>query len=299
MAIGGGHGLAATLRAARTYAGDLTAIVSVADDGGSSGRLRRQFAIPAPGDLRRCLVAVAEPNSPWAAAFEYRFPEEAGGDLSGHALGNLVIAGLAGVTGDFGEALRLAAELLHAGARVLPATLAAVDLAGDLDGVEVRGQVRIQEAQGDVRHLHVLPAGAPAPAAAGEAIAGADQVILGPGSLFTSVLAACVVPDITAALAARQGGRVYVCNLRPEVPETVGYRPSDHLRALDEHGIAVDRVLFDPKWWIDHPPPPDAATKWPPVRTDAELRMLRCDLASDAEIGHDPFLLAAALRSVL
>ena len=118
-ALGGGHGLASTLRAVRRYAGRFTAIVSVADDGGSSGRLRQIAGLPAPGDLRRCLVAMAAPDSPWAEAFEYRFPS---GDLEGHALGNLIIAGLANVTGDFGHALDMAAVLLGATGRVLPAT---------------------------------------------------------------------------------------------------------------------------------------------------------------------------------
>ena len=338
VAIGGGHGLAATLRAARRYAGELTAVVSVADDGGSSGRLRRQFAIPAPGDLRRCLVAVAEPGSPWAGAFEYRFPDEAGGDLAGHALGNLVIAALAAVTGGFGEALRLAAELLGAGARVLPATLAAVDLAGEVAGVEVRGQVHIQEAHGVLRNLHVLAVGdqaggATAPPEVGEAIAAADQVVLGPGSLFTSVLAACVVPDIAAALAARRAGRVYVCNLRPELPETAGYRPADHLRALAEHGIVVDTVLCDPRWWTGSDPTagsgstaasdrtaattrttasPTASrgptiaspttegpTAGPPATGTRPPRLQECDLTTDPDAGHDPELLAAALQAAL
>lgn len=309
VAIGGGHGLAASLRAARTYAGELTAIVSVADDGGSSGRLRRQFAIPAPGDLRRCLVAVAEPNSPWAVAFEYRFPQEAGGDLAGHALGNLIIAALAAVTGEFGEALRLAAGLLNADARVLPATLEAVDLAGTLEGVEVRGQVRIQEAEGEVRDLHILPPDAPAPAAVREAIAGADQIVIGPGSLFTSVLAACVIPDIASALAARAGGRIYVCNLHPEVPETAGYRPADHVRVLAEHGITVDTVLCDCRWWDrdeeqDEPAgggahhaghgPNHAGQSLP-----ASPAVVHRRLATDPHAGHDAALLAAALRSLL
>lgn len=289
VAIGGGHGLAATLRAVRTYASEVTAIVSVADDGGSSGRLRRQFAIPAPGDLRRCLVAVARRESPWAAAFEYRFGPESGGDLEGHALGNLVIAGLAGVTGDFATALALAAELLGAEARVVPATVGPVDLAGDVDGVEVVGQVRIQDAKGVVRNLRVLPADAPAPRAVAEAIAGADQVVLGPGSLFTSVLAACVVPDIRAALAARGAGRVYVCNLRPEVPETDGFAPADHLRVLREHGVAVDTVVCDSRWW--------GATLLP-AAPDARTVIVERPLCDEAGAGHDPGRLAAALRDL-
>ena len=142
VALGGGHGLATTLQAVRQYAGRVTAVVSVADDGGSSGRLRQIAGIPAPGDLRRCLVAMAAHDSPWARAFEYRFPS---GDLEGHALGNLIIAGLANVTGDFGQALDLAASLLGAAGRVLPATSVPVVLKADVAGTEVVGQVKVSE----------------------------------------------------------------------------------------------------------------------------------------------------------
>lgn len=285
VAIGGGHGLAATLRAVRTYAAQLTAVVSVADDGGSSGRLRRSFAIPAPGDLRRCLVALAEPGSPWAGAFEYRFAAEAGADLEGHALGNLVIAALAGVTGDFGRALDLAARLLGADAEVLPATTGAVDLAGEVDGTEVRGQVAIQEAEGHVSALHVVPAGSPSPPEVAPAIAAADQVVLGPGSLYTSVLAACVPPDVHAALRARDGGRVYVCNLKPQLPETRGFTPGDHLRALAEHGVAVDVVVCDPRWWGGCPEPEGP-------------RLVVAELSDDPDGGHDPARLAEVLAGL-
>src|SRR5213595_3721279 len=129
VALGGGHGLSATLRAARRYAGDITAIVSVADDGGSSGRLRAAFGIPAPGDLRRCLGALADPESPWTAAFDHRFD---GGDLDGHAFGNLVIAGLAEATGDFELALAEAGRILGAAGRVIPATREAVTLKAEV-----------------------------------------------------------------------------------------------------------------------------------------------------------------------
>ncbi|HET9691330.1 MAG TPA: uridine diphosphate-N-acetylglucosamine-binding protein YvcK [Acidimicrobiales bacterium] len=291
VAIGGGHGLAATLRAARTYAGRLTAIVSVADDGGSSGRLRRQFAIPAPGDLRRCLVALAAPTNPWAGAFEYRFGPEAGSDLEGHALGNLVIAALAGVTGDFATALTLCSTLLGATAEVLPATVGPVDLAGAVDGVAVRGQVAIQEAQGAVADLHVVAAdggSTAAPAAAVDAIEAADQVVVGPGSLFTSVLAACAVPDVAAALRRRSGGRVHVVNLRPELPETAGLTPVDHLRVLADHGVTVDVAVLDHRWW----PGTLALDGAVPAIVDVAL----CDDPAD---GHDPTRLAAALQAAL
>ncbi|HVL27972.1 MAG TPA: 2-phospho-L-lactate transferase CofD family protein, partial [Acidimicrobiales bacterium] len=148
VALGGGHGLAASLQAARRYAGEVCAIVSVADDGGSSGRLRAAFGIPAPGDLRRCLVALSDPGSPWTSAFEYRF---AAGELEGHAFGNLVLAGLAEATGDFSLALLEAGRVLGAAGRVLPATTEAVILKAELrspdgnGGTSIVGQVAVQE----------------------------------------------------------------------------------------------------------------------------------------------------------
>jgi uncharacterized cofD-like protein len=240
VALGGGHGLATTLRAVQEYAGKVTAVVSVADDGGSSGLLRQIAGIPAPGDLRRCLVAVAAPDSPWAEAFEYRFTS---GDLEGHALGNLIIAGLANVTGDFGRALDLAAEILRTRGRVLPATSIPVVLKADVAGTEVVGQVNVSESAGPITSVSIVPPDAPAPEEVRIAVTEADQVVIGPGSLFTSVLAVCVVPDIRAALDARHGGRIYVCNLRPQSPETAGFSTDDHLRAVRDHGVPIDVMV--------------------------------------------------------
>lgn len=242
VALGGGHGLATTLSAVRRYAGRLTAVVSVADDGGSSGRLREIAGIPAPGDLRRCLVAMAAEGSPWTDAFEYRFPAGSG-DLAGHALGNLIIAGLANVTGDFGQALDRAAELLRTVGRVLPATSVPAVLSARVAGQEVVGQVNVSETHGPITHLTITPPDAPVPGEVLDAIAAADQVVLGPGSLFTSVLAVAAVPGIRAALEARRGGRVYVCNLRPQPPETAGFSEADHLRAVIEHSVPVDVMV--------------------------------------------------------
>ncbi len=279
VAIGGGHGLAVTLQAVRTYAAQVTAVVSVADDGGSSGRLRT-LGLPAPGDLRRCLVALAPEASVWSEAFAYRFGP---GDLEGHALGNLIIAGLAAVTGDFTTALDHAAGLLGAVGRVLPATSVPVVLKADVGGREVVGQVNVAEAEGlSEASVSLVPPDAPAPDEVLAAIAGADQVVLGPGSLFTSVLAACVVPGIRRALADRRSGRVYVCNLRPQVPETAGFAPRHHLAALEAHGIVVDTVVGD---------------------TDAEadlagaegLEVVVAAVASATADGHDPARLGTVL----
>lgn len=286
VVLGGGHGLATTIGAARLYAGELTAVVSVADDGGSSGRLRQIAGIPAPGDLRRCLVAMASPGSPWSPAFEYRFPS---GDLEGHALGNLVIAGLANVTGDFGEALELASGLLGTIGRVLPATAVPVVLKADVAGTEVVGQVKVSQAPGGISGVSIVPPDAPAPEAVLSAISEADQVVIGPGSLFTSVLAVCAVPAIRNALATRveeragprSAGIVYVCNLRPQPPETAGFAPADHLRAVVDHGVPVDVMVTHDR------------------STPEELhgaRIVRAAVGRPDGAGHSPARLAAVLR---
>ncbi|HUQ63144.1 MAG TPA: gluconeogenesis factor YvcK family protein [Acidimicrobiales bacterium] len=248
VALGGGHGLAATLQAVRRYAEEVTAIVSVADDGGSSGRLRAAFGISPPGDLRRCLVALADPTSLWTSAFEHRF---AAGELEGHALGNLVIAGLADATGDFSVALAEAGRLVGAVGRVLPATrypvvLKAVVRAGDgTAGDPIEGQVAVA-ACGRIAGVSLVPADAEPVPEAIEALAEADQIVIGPGSLFTSLLAVTVVPAIRNALEVTPARKIYVCNLREQQPETSGYDVAAHVEALGAHGVRVDTVVSDP-----------------------------------------------------
>ncbi len=257
VALGGGHGLAATLRAARRYGGEVTAIVSVADDGGSSGRLREIFGVPPPGDLRKCLVALGSP-SVWSRAFEHRFDA---GELEGHALGNLVIAGLVGSTGDFLFAVQEAGRLVEAAGTVLPATTVPVVLKAEAAGGAVEGQVAVAQT-GRITRVSLVPADAEPPAAALEAVARADQIVLGPGSLYTSVLAALAVPALREALAEAKGRKVYVSNLRPQVPETEGYDVAAHLAALEVHGVDVDVVVCDTtgiplgaanRPWVDAP----------------------------------------------
>jgi uncharacterized cofD-like protein len=237
VAIGGGHGLAATLRAATHYADDITAVVSVADDGGSSGRLRELLGIPPPGDIRKCLVALAPPDNPLAQAYEHRFED-------GHALGNLVIAALAATTQDFIEAIALAGQAIHANGTVLPATTTPVVLKAESAGGAIEGQVNVS-VTGRISHVSLVPPDAAAPPAATTAIRQADQIVIGPGSLFTSILAACVVPEIKQALARAKAHKVYVANLRPQIPETAGYDVAAHLEALTAHGIEVDAVVYD------------------------------------------------------
>jgi len=241
VALGGGHGLSTTLRAAKSYAGHITAIVSVADDGGSSGRLRSAFGIPAPGDLRRCLVALAD-NALWTKVFEHRFNT---GELQGHAFGNLVIAALADYTGDFEVALYETGQLLGLQHTVFPATREPVVLKAEVEGVSVEGQVAVSNA-GRISGVSVIPPDARTPEGALDAIATADQIVIGPGSLFTSVLAVVAVPAIRDAIAAASGRKVYVCNLGPQVPETADYDVAGHVGALAAHGVNVDVCLCHP-----------------------------------------------------
>jgi len=280
VALGGGHGLAASLQAVRRYAGDITAVVSVADDGGSSGRLREAFGIAAPGDLRRCLVALADPSSVWSRVFEHRFEA---GELEGHAVGNLVIAGLASALGDFNVALEEAGRLLGAVGRVLPATSVPVVLKAEAADGPVEGQVRVSSTS-RISGVGLVPPDAAPPPAVLRAIAEADQVVIGPGSLFTSVLAVIAVPAIRLALAATEARTVYVANLRPQAPETAGFDVAAHVAALQSHGLTPDVVLRDPAGL----PLGDIDVEW----VDAPL-------AADGGTVHDPARLASALTQLL
>lgn len=244
VAVGGGHGLAATLRAVGRYAGRTTAVVATADDGGSTGRLRSAIDMPAPGDVRRCVEAMAgDAGPPLAAALDYRF---AGTDVEGHALGNLLLAGLHATSGDFVVAVDELSRMVGldpAVQRVLPATLDPVVLRAEATGGRrIVGQVAITRTVG-VERVVVEPSTATVPGEVVEALADADQVVLGPGSLFTSVLAAAVVDDVRDAIK-RSGGRaVYVCNVRAEAGETRGYDVAAHVAALRRHGIEPDVVV--------------------------------------------------------
>jgi uncharacterized cofD-like protein len=291
VALGGGHGLSVTLRAVSRYAGDVTAVVSGADDGGSSGRLRAWWAGPAPGDLRRCLLALAG-DSPdqqmWAKVLDYRFGE---GDLAGHSLGNLVVLGLAETLGDLGQAAAELGRLLGVNARVLPACAEAVQLRGEAqarDGTvfEVAGQANIAHCEERVRRVWVQPRDPLVPPAVLEAIRSADQVVLGPGSLYTSVLAVCTVPAVREALACRRGGRVYVCNLDYQLPETSGVDADAHLEALRAHGVALDTVVCDPATPVGAP------------RAQPATELVMADLSSPDGHSHDPALLSKVLSGL-
>jgi uncharacterized cofD-like protein len=276
VAAGGGHGLAVTLRAVSTFTDEVTAVVSVADDGGSSGRLRQLFQVMPPGDLRKCLVALAEPGSLLAAAFAHRYTDE---ELAGHALGNLVIAGLMAAADDPVGGLDEAARLLGVRGRVLPATNEPVVLNAESETGSVAGQVAVMGTD-RIRRVSLEPTDAAPPVEVVEALAAADLIVIGPGSLFTSVLAAVVVPAVRQAIADSPARTVYVCNLRPQEPETAGFDLGMHVSALVRHGVVPDVAIYDPAGLSAGTPEVPVVERW---------------LSRPNGLAHDPGKLADAL----
>jgi uncharacterized cofD-like protein len=237
VAIGGGTGLATLLRGLKDHSGNLTAIVTVADDGGSSGRLRRTLGLPPPGDLRNCLAALSDDEDLLTQLFQYRFAE--GGELDGHSFGNLFIAALAGVTGSFDKGVMEAGRVLAVRGQVLPSTLTNVSLTADKSleahAVRIVGESRIPEAPGSIRHVHLDPSEPPAHPEAIRSLLNADLIVVGPGSLFTSVLPNLLVPDLVSAIRSSRGLKVYVCNVATQPGETDGFDPGQHLAAIEDH----------------------------------------------------------------
>jgi len=242
VGIGGGHGLAVSLRAARLYADDIAAVVTVADDGGSSGRLVRELGVPPPGDIRNCLLALAS-NDDVAALYQHRFES---GELTGHPVGNLLIAALTEMTGDFVEAIKQAGKLLKSDGRVWPSTTEIVDLRALVNGDVVRGQVAVAQTEGPIQAVYLEPAHPAACEEAVDAICRADQVILGPGSLFTSLIATLLVPGIRDALCETSGKRILVANNRIQKGETSGLDGTAHVESVLAHTGAetVDAIVL-------------------------------------------------------
>lgn len=299
VAIGGGHGLARALAALRRLGLDPTAVVTVADDGGSSGRLRRDLDIIAPGDLRMALLALAR-NRPLASVLAHRFTR---GQLEGHALGNLLLVALAEQAGgDFVAALDAAARLLDCAGRVLPSTADPVQLKAQVSGEQVEGQARVATARGRIERVWLEPPDPPVSTEAAAAVRSADVVILGPGSLFTSVIASLLVPGLAEALSTARGRVVYVVNILTQPGETSGFDAQAHVDALLTHidGLRLDAaVLHDG---------PAGEGDGDPVGADLESprvgQVLRADVAARgpdgrAVGGHDPERLADALAPLV
>ena len=242
--IGGGSGLPNLLRGLKYYTSNISAIVTVADDGGSSGRLRRELGILPPGDIRNCLVALADSEDVMQQLMDYRFESE--GQLDGHSFGNILIAALAGIGGDFARGVEVAGELLAIRGQVIPSTLSNVTLVGStVSGETLIGETRVGNSSDRLRSLSLIPANPAAHPEAVRAIEDADLIVIGPGSLFTSIVPNLLISDISAALASSLAFKIYVCNVAEEPAQTEGYSVLDHLRVVQHYGgeDAVDAVL--------------------------------------------------------
>jgi uncharacterized cofD-like protein len=323
VAIGGGTGLSTLLRGLKEHTSNLTAVVTVADDGGSSGKLRAELGIPAVGDIRNCIVALADAEPLMGRLLQYRFPDgtvvsdavpgatppDAGQEhgLAGHAVGNLLLAALFAVhDGDFEEAVREMNRVLAVRGQVVPATATPLVLHAELhDGSTLDGQSVIAATR-DIRRVWVTPTDVAATEAALRAIAEADLIVLGPGSLFTSLLPALLVPGIREAIAAAPGLRVYACNVATQDGETTGFDLADHVEALTRHGLGglIDVVLANSRF--DARPPtawraaPVRAARWPPSGSDprtspAPRLVLEEVVDADYAHHHDPARLAVAI----
>ena len=243
--LGGGTGTSNLLRGLREHTSNLTAVVAVSDDGGSSGRLRKAFGMPAPGDLTDCLAALSEHESSLSNLLQYRFVR--GEELSGHTFGNLFITTLTEVEGDFGQALRVLNQLLNLSGAVYPATSQPVTLVvTKADGEVVTGESLVREVAGAVKSVTLSPAAPDSLPEVSEAILAADLIVLGPGSLFTSTIPPLLVPDIAYAVARSRAKVVYVGNIMTEAGETDGFDAFDHVAALEAHGSRrPDLVLLN------------------------------------------------------
>jgi len=236
VAIGGGTGLSNLLRGLKRYTGNLTAIVTVADDGGSSGRLRRDRNVIPPGDIRNCIAALAEAEPLVTELFQHRFDEREGDAIGGHSFGNLFITAMADVTGSMERGIAETSRVLAVRGQIIPASLADVTLNARLrDGTIIRGESRIPDSGEPPVEVFIEPADAPAHPKAVRAIQDADLIVIGPGSLYTSILPNLLVPELGRALFESKGHRVYISNVATQAGETDGYTAADHVAALQRH----------------------------------------------------------------
>jgi uncharacterized cofD-like protein len=308
VAIGGGTGLSMLLRGLKEHTSHLTAIVTVADDGGSSGVLREELGIPPVGDIRRCIAALADAEPLMSELLQYRFPGNpvdatlaSGGALGGHAVGNLLIAAMTAIQGgDFEEGIRQMNRVLAVRGQVLPATSVPLTLHAELaDGTIVDGQSRIAQ-QPAIARAWISPDDVRASEDALAAIGEADLIVLGPGSLYTSLLPSLLLPEIRDAVAASTALRVYVCNVATQRGETTGFDLADHVEALVAHaGVGIlDAVLANNRFGVRVPADYAAEPvklRWPPALATPPRLVL--DDVVDPEHGHhhDPIVLAASV----
>jgi uncharacterized cofD-like protein len=297
VALGGGHGQAAALEAIQCYAGEISALVAVGDDGGSSGRLSG-LGIPPPGDVRRCLLALTPEPSLWSELFSHRFT---GGDVAEHSLGNLILAGLADLFGDFESAVETAERMLGTLGSVIPVADQPITLTAIIDGQEVTGQKLISQTAGELSELYIEPSDVAATRRALAAVAAADQIVIGPGSLYTSILSALKVNMLAPAIMGATAQRVFVLNLITQDGETLGMNGSDHVEALAKHvGVAGPGIV------VAHDGPLIVPEGHDRVVVDAEdaarhgWRVVFADLADEGADWpeHDPLKLGRVLEKL-
>jgi uncharacterized cofD-like protein len=314
VALGGGTGLSNLLRGLKQHTSNITAIVTVADDGGSSGALRESLGIPAVGDIRNCIAALADAEPLMSDLLGYRFPgftRDAGGlvetergGLGGHAVGNLLLAAMTALEGgDFEEGVRRMNRVLAVRGKVVPASATPVNLVAQMrDGTTVSGQSIIMRTKG-IERVRIEPADVRAAEDAVTAIAEADIVVLGPGSLYTSVLPVLLIPAIRRAVAEAPGLRVYACNVATQLGETEGYDLADHVEALFAHTRPdiVDLVIANDRFNGDDAPWPDDAVKprWPPLVEPVPHLATDAVASLDDPHHHDPGRLAAAILAAI
>lgn len=305
VTIGGGTGLSTVLRGLKQFNVGITAIVTVADDGGSTGRIRKDFDIPAPGDIRNCIVALADAESTVGKLFQYRFDKE-GSELEGHSFGNLFITALTQVTGSFEHAVVESARVLAVRGRVLPSTLENVTLCAELvDGTVVRGESTISRNKPPIRRIFLTPDNPSGYEPALGAIVNADLIVLGPGSLYTSVLPNLLVEGVIEAIRWSRGTVAYVCNVATQPGETDHFSAKDHIRTVVDYlgpGVLSYALVnsnrapasaIKPEWRVDPVTDDDLGS------LEREVSVIARDLVNDNNpLRHDPTKLAAALLEV-
>jgi uncharacterized cofD-like protein len=303
VALGGGTGLSTLLRGLKAYSANITAVVAVADDGGSSGKLRQQLGIVPPGDIRNCIAALADAEPLMTQLMQYRFPPGSG--LDDHAFGNLFIAAMTAVTGDFDEAVRESNRVLAVRGQVLPATSVPLNLTARLEsGRFITGQASVSHANEPIARVQIDPADVRANPEAIERILEADLIVIGPGSLYSSVLPNLLISDIHDALSGAEGLRVYVCNVATQPGETTGYSASRHLTALFDHAgdELFDMVLLNRNRSARRPTGWQGQTVQNDSRQLEELPVVvvEDDVIDDQNAHHhDPDKLAAVLLRLL
>lgn len=304
VTIGGGSGLATLLRGLKKHTGNLTAIVTVADDGGSSGRLRKSLGLPPPGDLRSCIAALSNDEDLLTQLFQYRFTE--GAELNGHSFGNLFIAALAGVTGSFDRGILEAGNVLAIRGRVIPSTLEDLTLVADkapnidAQAIRVKGESQIPESPGEVRRVYLEPNDPAAYPEAIHSILNADMIILGPGSLYTSIMPNLLVPDIPEAIKSNRGFKLYVCNVATQPGETDHYDCVQHCGAIEKQigDLLVELVLANDR--LDGELPEGVDPVPPPKNGELSVPYYTADLVDEQRPWrHDSNKLAEVIISLL